>query len=157
MIGTSDFLSVDAILSMVGIVIGLTIFLMQRKADSKINRIIETQFRRQELEKKYFGSRLLSNLQLVKKNHVKLAQYLTEYLKDRSQVNKNKIKNFSNFQSANLDGYVVPLLRSDLGRLIEFIDDLDLVDALSVAFDDFSSLFKDFSFRRAGGSRFVCV
>ena len=99
MIGTSDFLSVDAILSMVGIVIGLTIFLMQRKADSKINRIIETQFRRQELEKKYFGSRLLSNLQLVKKNHVKLAQYLTEYLKDRSQVNKNKIKNFSNFQS----------------------------------------------------------
>ena len=37
------------------------------------------------------------------------------------------------------------MLRSDLGRLIEFIDDLDLVDALSVAFDDFSSLFKDFS------------
>jgi hypothetical protein len=137
---------VDAILSIVGIVIGLTIFLMQRRADSKINRIIETQFRHQELEKKYFGTRLLNNLQLVKKNHLKLAQYLTEYLKDRSQPSKAKIKNFSSFQSTNLDGYVVPSLRSDLGRLIEFIDDLNLVDDLSVAFDDFPSLFKDFSF-----------
>jgi len=34
-------------------------------------------------------------------------------------------------------------MRSDLGRLIEFIDDLKLVDELSSAFDDFSSLFKN--------------
>ncbi len=148
-VGASDFLSVDALLSIVGIVIGLTIFLMQRRADSKINRIIETQFRRQELEKKYFGTRLLNNLQLVKKNHAKLAQYLTEYLKDRSQANRNRIKNFSSFQDTNLDDYIVPSLRSDLGRLIEFIDDLNLVDDLSVAFDDFPSLFKDFSFDSA--------
>jgi hypothetical protein len=149
LVSTSDFLSVDAILSMVGIAIGVTIFLMQRRADSKINGMIETQFRHQELEKKYFGTRLLNNLQLVKKNHGKLAQYLADYLKDRSQASKNKIKNFSSFQSANLDGYVVPSLRSDLGRLIEFIDDLNLVDDLSVAFDDFPSLFKDFSFDSA--------
>ena len=51
--------------------------------------------------------------------------------------------NFSNFQSTNLDEYVVPAMRSDLGRLIEFIDDLDLVDHLSAAFDDLSSIYKD--------------
>lgn len=143
MVSPADFVSVDAILSLLGIVIGITIFLMQRRADSKINGIIETQFRRQELEKKYFGARLVNNLGLIGKNYGKLEQYLSDYLKDHSQSSMNKAKSFASFQSTNLDEYVVPAMRGDLGRLIEFIDDLELVDQLSSAFDDLSSLYKD--------------
>ena len=40
---------------------------------------------------------------------------------------------------------LVPSLRVDLGHLIEFLDDIELVDRLSSAFDDFSSHFKDCS------------
>jgi len=145
MVSLSEFISVDSVLAILSIAIGVTIFLMQRRADDKINGIIKTQFRRQELEKKYFGTRIISGLELVKKNYLKLEQYLGDYLKDHSQASKNKVKNFCIFQSNNLDEYIVPSLRSDLGRLIEFIDDLKLVDQLSSAFDDFSSLFKDCS------------
>jgi len=137
--------SVDAVLALLSIAIGVLIFLMQRRADAKINGIIRTQFRRQELEKKYFGTRMLTNLELVKKNYLKLQQYLGDYLTDRSQASRTKVKNFCLFHSKHLDGYVVPTLRSDLGRLIQFIDDLELVDQLSSAFDDLSSLFKDCS------------
>lgn len=145
LVAFSDFASVDAILGIFGIIIGLTIFLMQRKADSKINRIIETQFKRQELEKKYFGTRVVSNLQLVKRNHLKLAQLLSDHLKDHTLASRVKIRNFSTFQSTNVEEYIVPALRGDLGRLVEFIEDPSLVDQLSAAFDDFSSLFRDCS------------
>ena len=140
-----SFVSVDTALALLSISIGVIIFLMQERADAKINRIIRTQFRRQELEKKYFGTRLISNLQLVKKNYLKLQQYLEDYLKDHSQANKNKVKNFCIFQSNHLDGYLVPALRVDLGQLIGIIDDIALVDRLSSGFDDLSSLFKDCS------------
>jgi hypothetical protein len=143
MAGLSDLLSVASVLAILSIVIGLSIFLMQRRADSKINRIIETQFRRQELEKKYFGTRLMTNLNLVRRNYVKLGQFLSDYLRDHSQNSKNKVRNFAAFNATNLDEYLAPAMRSDLGRLIEFIDDLKLVDELSSAFDDFASLFKD--------------
>jgi hypothetical protein len=145
MVGLPDFLSVDTFLALLSILIGVTIFLMQRRADSKINDIISTQFRRQELEKKYFGTRLMSNLRLVRKSSLKLQQYLGEYLNDHSQANKGKVKNFCAFQITNLDDYLVPSLRSDLGRLIEFIDDIELVDRLTSGFDGFSSVFKDCS------------
>jgi hypothetical protein len=139
------FITVDTVLALLSISIGVIIFLMQERADAKINRIIRTQFRRQELEKKYFGTRLISNLQLLKKNYLKLHQYLGDYLNDHSQTNKNKVKNFCIFQGNHLDGYVVPSMRVDLGRLIGIIDDIELVDQLSSSFDDFSSLFKDYS------------
>jgi hypothetical protein len=58
MVDLTSFYSVDAVLALLSIAIGVSIFLMQRRADAKINGIIETQFRRQELEKKYFGSLL---------------------------------------------------------------------------------------------------
>jgi hypothetical protein len=145
MVDLTGFISVDSTLALLSIAIGIMIFLMQRRADTKINSIITTQFRRQELEKKYFGTRLISNLELVKKNYLRLQQYLGDYLKDHSQASKNRVKNFCVFQSNHLDEYIVPSLRSDLGRLIEFIDDLELVDRLSSSFDDFSSLFKDCS------------
>ena len=145
MVSLADFATVDALLAILGIVIGLAIFLMQKRAGDRINGIIKTQFRRQELEKKYFGTRIMSNLELVKKNYAKLEQYLGDYLKDPSLASRNKVKNFSSFQSNNLDEYIVPSLRSDLGRLIEFIDDLKLVDELTAAFDDLSSVFKDCS------------
>ncbi|MDA4135398.1 MAG: hypothetical protein OK449_00180 [Thaumarchaeota archaeon] len=141
----TGFVSLDTILAVLSIAIGLTIFLMQTRADAKINNIIKTQFRRQELEKKYFGTRLITNLELVKKNYLKLQQFLGEYLTDRSPASKTRVKNFSVFHSKHLDEYVVPTLRSDLGRLIQFIDDLELVDQLSSAFDDLSSIFKDCS------------
>src|SRR5271170_6485272 len=131
MVSLSDFLSVDSILAILSIAIGLSIFLMQRRADSKINRIIETQFSRQELEKKYFGTRLTTNLNLVRRNYVKLGQFLSDYLRDHSQNSKDKVKNFAAFNATNLDEYLVPAVRSDLGHLIEFIDDLKLVDDLS--------------------------
>ena len=136
-------------LSLLGIMIGLTIFLMQRRADTKINGIIETQFRRQQLEKNYFGTRLLHNLELIKKNYAKLAQYLSDCVKEHSPTSKKKLKNFSNFQATNLDEYIVPAMREDLGHLIEFIDDLKLVDQLSSAFDDLSSIYKDLSLESA--------
>jgi len=145
MLDLTSFESVDAVLALLSIAIGVLIFLMQRRADGKINGIIRTQFRRQELEKKYFGTRLLSNLELVDKNYLKLQQYLGDYLNDHSQASRNKVKKFCMFHSKHLDEYVVPTLRTDLGRLIEFIDDLELVDQLSSAFDDFSSPFKDCS------------
>jgi len=151
MSGLTDFFSVGTILALLSIFIGITIFLMQERADSKINGIIKTQFRRQELEKKYFGTRLVTNLQLVRKGYLKLQQYLEDYLKDHSQANKNKVKNFSAFEITNLDGYLVPSLRADLSRLIQFIDDIELVDRLSSAFDDFSSHFKDCSVESAFG------
>jgi hypothetical protein len=145
MVDLSSFTSVDTVLALLSIGIGIGIFLMQQRADSKINGIIRTQFRRQELEKKFFGTRLRSNLQLVKKNYTRLEQYLEDYLKDHSQVNMNKVKNYCIFQSNHMDEYVVPSLRSDLGRLIEFIDDSELVEKLSTNLDDFSTLFKDCS------------
>ena len=58
MVDLTSFYSVDAVLALLSIAIGVSIFLMRRRADAKINGIIETQFRRQELEKKYFGSLL---------------------------------------------------------------------------------------------------
>jgi hypothetical protein len=136
---------VDAILSLLGIVIGLTIFFMQRRADTKINGIIETQFRRQQLEKNYFGTRLMRNLELIRKNYGKLAKFLSDYLRERSSDGKSKVRSFCDFQATNLDEYVVPAMRGDLGHLIEFIDDLELVDQLSSAFDGFSSIYKDLS------------
>ena len=148
MLNLADFVSGDAAaeyLAIVGIIFSVTIFLMQRRADAKISSIIKTQFRRQELQKKYFGTRIMSNLELVMRNYLKLEQYLGAYLKDHSPTSKNKAKNFSIFQSTNLDEYTVPTLRDDLERLIEFIDDLNLVDQLSLAFDDFSSLYKNCS------------
>lgn len=148
MLNPADFVSGDAAaeyLAIVGIIFSVTIFLMQRRADAKISSIIKTQFRRQELQKKYFGTRIMSNLELVMRNYLKLEQYLGAYLKDHSPTSKNKAKNFSVFQSTNLDEYTVPTLRDDLERLIEFIDDLNLVDQLSLAFDDFSSLYKNCS------------
>ena len=145
MVSVSDFLSVDAMLSLLGIAIGVSIFLMQRNADTKINRIIETQFRRQQLEKNYFGTRLMRSLELIGKNYGKLARFLSDYLKERSSDGKNKVKSFCDFQAINLEEYVVPAMRGDLGHLIEFIDDLELVDQLSSAFDGFSSIYKDLS------------
>jgi hypothetical protein len=145
MFDLASFYSVDAVLALLSIAIGVLIFLMQQRADAKINGIIKTQFRRQELEKKYFGTRLITNLELVKKNYLKLQQYLGDYLTDRSQASRTKVKNFCIFHSKHLDEYVVPTLRGDLGRLIQFIDDIELVDQLSSAFDDFSSPFKDYS------------
>ena len=145
MVDLPGYISLDTVLALLSIVIGVGIFLMQTRADAKINGIIKTQFRRQELEKKYFGTRMMSNLELVKKSYTRLEQYLGEYLKDHSQASKNKVKNFCIFQDTHLDGYVVPSLRSDLGRLIQFNDDIELVDRLSSSFDDFSSLFKDCS------------
>src|SRR5271167_4767507 len=127
MVDLTSFYSVDAVLALLSIAIGVAIFLMQRRADAKINGIIETQFRRQELEKKYFGSRLVSNLELARKNYLKLQQFLEEYLRDRSQANRTRVKSFCMFHSKHLDEYVIPTLRSDLGRLIQFIDDLELV------------------------------
>jgi len=145
MLDLTSFESVDALLALLSIAIGALIFLMQRRADRKINGIIETQFRRQELEKKYFGTRLLSNLELVNKNYLKLQQYLGDYLNDHTLASRNKVKNFCIFHSKHLDEYVVPTLRSDLGRLIQFIDDLELVDQLTSAFDDIATPFKDCS------------
>lgn len=145
MLNPADFVSGDAAfeyLTIVSFIFSVTIFLMQRRADAKISSIIKTQFRRQELQKKYFGTRIMSNLELVMRNYLKLEQYLGAYVKDHSPTSKNKAKNFSVFQSTNLDEYTVPTLRDDLERLIEFIDDLNLVDQLSLAFDDFSSLYK---------------
>src|SRR5713101_4220446 len=98
MVDLTSFASVDSILALLSIAIGIMIFLMQQRADAKINGIIRTQFRRQELEKKYFGKRLTSNLELDKKNFIKLQQYLEDYLKDHSQTSKNRVKNFSVFQ-----------------------------------------------------------
>ena len=144
----TDF-SLDTALAVLSIAIGVTIFLMQTRADSKINKIILTQFRRQELEKKYFGTRLMSNLELVKKSYLRLQQYLGDYLKDHSEARKEKVKNFCSFQTTHLDEYLVPSLRSDLGHLIEFIDDIELVDRLSSSFDDFPSVFKDCSVESA--------
>jgi hypothetical protein len=140
-----SFITLDTVLALLSISIGVVIFLMQERADSKINRIIRTQFRRQELEKKYFGTRLMSNLQLVKKNYQKLQLYLGDYLKDHSQISKNKVKNFCIFQSNNLDGYLVPSMRVDLEQLIGILDDIALVDRLSSTFDDLSSPFKDYA------------
>src|SRR5271166_766912 len=114
MFDLTSFESVDAVLALLSIAIGLSIFLMQRRADEKINGIIKRQFRRQELEKKYFGTRLVSNLELVHKNYLKLQQYLEEYLSGRSQASRSKVKNFCMFHSKHLDEYVVPTLRSDL-------------------------------------------
>ncbi len=145
MFGLTSFESVDSVLALLSIAIGVSIFLMQQRADEKINGIIKRQFRRQELEKKYFGTRLISNLELVRKNYLKLRQFLGDYLNDHSQASRQKVKSFCTFHSKHLDEYVVPTLRSDLGRLIEFIDDLELVDQLSSAFDDLSSPFKDCS------------
>ena len=148
MLNPADFISGDAAfeyLAIVSLILSVIIFLMQRRADAKISSIIKTQFRRQELQKKYFGTRIMSNLELVMRNYLKLEQYLGAYLKDHSPTSKNKAKNFSIFQSTNLDEYTVPTLRDDLERLIEFIDDLNLVDQLSLAFDDFSSLYKNCS------------
>jgi hypothetical protein len=145
MAGLNDFISIDTVLAILSIAIGIIIFLMQARADSKINGIIERQFTRQELEKKYFGRRMISNLELVKKSSLRLEQYLGDYLRDRSQVSKNKAKNFCVFQTTHLDGYVVPSLRDDLARLISLVDDIELVDLLSSSFDDLSSLFKDCS------------
>jgi len=145
MFDLASLYSVDAVLALLSIAIGVLIFLMQRRADDKINGIIRTQFRRQELEKKYFGTRLMTNLELVKKNYLKLQQFLEDYLTDRSQTKRGKVKSFCMFHGKHLDEYVVPTLRGDLGRLIQFIDDLELVDQLSSAFDDLSSVFKDCS------------
>jgi len=142
-------LSLDTALALLSIAIGLIIFLMQTRADSKINRIILTQFRRQELEKKYFGTRLISNLDRVKKSYLQLQQYLGDYLQDHSETKREKVKNFCRFQTTHMDVYLVPSLRSDLAHLIEFIDDIDLVDRLSSSFDDISSLFKDCSIEGA--------
>lgn len=148
MLNPADFISGDAAfeyLAIVSFIFSVIIFLMQRRADGKISSIIKTQFRRQELQKKYFGTRIMSNLELVMRNYLKLEQYLGAYVKDHSPTSMNKAKNFSVFQSTNLDEYTVPTLRDDLERLIEFIDDLNLVDQLSLAFDDFSSLYKNCS------------
>jgi hypothetical protein len=145
MAGLSDTISLDTIIAIMGIVVGITIFVMQERTNRKVNAIIKTQFQRKEREKKYFGGRLMANLELVKKSHTKLVLYLKEYLSDRSTVNKNRVKNFSQFQITHLDEFVVPSMRADLGRLIEFVDDPELVEQLSAAFDDVSSIFKDCS------------
>jgi hypothetical protein len=72
-----------SLLGIVGIIasaiVGFSIFWMQKKADQRINQIIEKEHRRLVLRKLYWIGLVLNELEAVKEKHYKALKYVTEF------------------------------------------------------------------------------
>jgi len=71
-----------SLLGIVGIItttiVAITIFLMQKKADHRINQMIEEEHRRLVLRKSFWIGLVLKELEAVKEKHCKALKYVNE-------------------------------------------------------------------------------
>src|ERR687897_2596233 len=112
MLSTGDILGIIGIVAT--IVVGITIFLMQRKADRRINelteelhRVIHHEDERKKSIKRYYIRRIKADFDRIDKHYNSLKQHIHNILENRSEESWNKLKRFADeFFSPRVDSFI---------------------------------------------------